>query len=290
LGHSGDTLLLELALVHAHPEVTVETPTGTPRVSDNPVRSGTSHSPTDDLDSVTTEFSTGSMYVDTGVIGHEVGVDDETSLDWTVGVDLLLDSVNSSKGAVSLGVVFLPSTRTGARASARSLLSRTRGVWVASVSDDTSLVKVVPGFVEVTTLATVVGAIARDHILWGKDSVVTTFDAGSVREDLRGGESPAGTASSLVSDGVHAAWPLVDGIEAGWESDEVSESLSLLRWHWWEWSEDGTEIESLDLSLSHSGELVLASDPGVLHRVDLVDLLLSTDVGTIRESDESDEK
>jgi hypothetical protein len=290
LGCTGDTLLLELALVHTHPEETVESPRGTPRVSNNPVRSGTSHSPTDDFDGVTTESVTSSVDVDTGVIRHEVGVDEETSLDWAVGVDLLLDSIDVSEGAVSFGVVFLPGTRSGARAVARTLRTRTRGVWVASVSDDTSLVEIVPSFVEVTTLATEVGAITRDHILWGEDNVVTTFDAGSVREDLRGGESPAGTASGLISDGVDARWPLVDGVEAGWESDEISDGFSLLGWHWWEWSEDGTEVESLDLSLSKSGELVGGSDPGVLHRVDLVDLLLSTDVGTVREGDEGDEK
>jgi hypothetical protein len=224
------------------------------------------------------------------VIGHKVRVDDETSLDWTVGVDLLLDGVDISEGAVSLGVVFLPGTRSGARASAGSSVAASRGVWVASVRDDTRGVEVVPSLVEITTLATVVGGITRDHILWGKDDVVTTFDASSVRKNLRGGESPAGTASGLISNGVHARWPLVNGVESGWESDVVSEDLSLLRWHWWEWSDDCTEEESLDFGLSHAGELVLTGNPRVLHRVDLVDLLLSTDVGTVRDGDEGDEK
>jgi len=290
LSHTSDTLLLETALVHSHPEVTVETPTGTPRVSDDPVRSGSSLSPTDNFDGVTTELTTSSVDVDTRMIRHEVRVDDETGLDWTVGVNLLFDCGDISEGAVSLSVVFLPGTRSGARSSAGTSVTRSRGVWVASVRDDTSSSEVVPSFVEVTTLATVVRGVTRDHILWGKDDIVTTFDAGSVGEDLRGGESPAGTASSLVSDGVHAAWPLVDGVESSWEGDEVFEDLSFLRWHWWEWSDDSTEEESLDLSLGHSGELVLFGDPRVLHRVDLVDLILSTDVGTVRDGDEGDEK
>jgi len=148
--------LLEAALVHSHPEVTVETPTGTPRVGNNPVRSGTSLSPTDNLDGVTTELTTSGVDIDTRVIGHKVRVDDETSLDWTVGVDLLLDGGDISEGAVSLGVVFLPRTRSGARASAGSSVATARGVWVASVRDDTRGVEVVPSLVEVTTLATVV--------------------------------------------------------------------------------------------------------------------------------------
>jgi len=290
LSHTSDTLSFEVALVHSHPEVTVETPTGTPRVSDDPVWSGTSSTPTDNLDGVTTELTTGGVDVDTRVIGHEVSIDDETGLDWTVGVDLLLDGVDISEGAVSFGVILLPGTRSSARASASTSASRAGGVWVASVRDDTSGGEVVPSLVEVTTLATVVGFVTRDHILWGEDNVVTTFDASSVRKNLRGGESPAGTASGLISNGVHAAWPLVDGVEVVWESDVVSEDLSLLRWHWWEWSDDGTEEESLDLGLSHSGELVLGGDPRVLHRVDLVDLVLSTDVGTVRNGDEGDEK
>ena len=166
----------------------------------------------------------------------------------------------------------------------------TGGVWVTGIRDNTSRVEIVPSFVEVTTLATVVGGITRDHILWGEDDVVTTFDASSVGENFGGGESPAGTASGLISDSVHAAWPLVNGVEAGWESDEVSNGFSSLRWHWWVWSDDSTEKESLDFSLSHSRELVFLGDPRVLHRVDLIDLFLSTDVGTVRNGDEGDEK
>jgi len=147
------------------------------------------------------------------VIRHEVGVDDETSLDWTVSVDFLLDGVDISEGRVSLSMIFLPLTRTGTRGSAGTSVSSTSGVWVTGVRDDTSGSEVVPGLVEVTTLATVVLSITRDHILWGKDDIVTTFDASSVGENFRGGESPAGTASGLVSNGVHAAWPLVDGVE-----------------------------------------------------------------------------
>jgi len=211
-------------------------------------------------------------------------------LDWTVGVDFLLDRVHVSEGAVRTGVVFLPGTRSSARSSACTFVSRSRGVWVASVGDNTSLMEIVPSFVKVTTLATVVSSITRDHILWGEDDVVTTTDASSVRKNFGGGESPAGTASGLISDGVHARWPLVDGVEAGWESDEVSEDFLLLRWHWWEWSEDCTEKESLDLSGGHTGELVLFGDPLVLHRVDLFDLLFGTDVGTVRDGDKSDEK
>jgi len=52
-------------------------------------------------------------------------------------------------------------------------------------------VEIVPSFVEITTVATVVRGVTRDHILWGEDDVVTTFDASSVGEDFRGRESPA---------------------------------------------------------------------------------------------------
>jgi hypothetical protein len=150
--------------------------------------------------------------------------------------------------------------------------------------------EIVPSFVKVSTLATVVSSITRDHVLWGEDDVVTTTDASSVRKNLGSGESPAGTASGLISDGVHARWPLVDGVEAGWEGDEVFENFSLLRWHWWEWSEDCTEKESLNLSGGHTGELVLFGDPLVLHRVDLFDLLFGTDVGTVGDGNKRDEK
>jgi len=115
--------------------------------------------PTNDLDGVTTELTTSSVDVDTRMVGHEVGVDGETGLDWTVSVDFLFDSIDVSKGTVPLGLVLSPSTRTGARASAGSDLASAGGVWVAGVGDDTSAGEVVPSLVEVTTLAAVVGSI-----------------------------------------------------------------------------------------------------------------------------------
>ena len=146
----------------------------------------------------------------------------------------------------------MPFATTWAVSVARSYGTVSGGIWVALIGNDTCVSEVVPSLCKVTTLASIVGFVTRDHILWGEDDVVTTFDASSVGENLGGGESPAGSASGLISDGVHAAWPLVDGVEVVWESDVVSENLSLLGWHWWEWSDDGTEEESLDLGLGHS--------------------------------------
>merc|ERR1719473_609569 len=106
--------------------------------------------------------------------------------------------------------VLLPSTTSWARGEATGDLTSARGVGIARVGNDTGVGKVIPSLGEISTLTGVVGFVTRDHILWGEDYVVTTFDAGSVGENLRGGESPAGTASGLISNGVHAAWPLVD--------------------------------------------------------------------------------
>merc|ERR1712070_1321957 len=64
---------------------------------------------------MTTELVTRGMNVDTGSIGHEVRVDDETGLDGTVGVDFLLDSRNSSEGAVRTSFVNLVRTASSAR-------------------------------------------------------------------------------------------------------------------------------------------------------------------------------
>jgi len=83
---------------------------------------------------------------------------------------------------------------------------------------------------------------------------------------------------------------LVNGVERAWESDELFDDFSFLRRHGWEWSEDGTEEESLDLGFGHTGELVLFGDPGVLLGVDFSDLIGSTDVGTVRDSNKCYEK
>jgi len=287
---SGNTLLLEAALVHTHPEVTVETPTGTPGVGNDPVGSGTLLTPTDNLDGMTTELVARGVSVDTRSVGHEVRVDDETGLDGTVGVDFLLDSRNSSEGAVRTSLVLLVSTGSSARSVASTSVSTTGSVGVTGVGDDTSSLEVLPGLVEVTTLTSHVRGVTSDHVLWREDDVVTTFDTGSVGKNLGGGESPAGTTSLLVSDCVHAAWPLVDGVERGWEGDVILEDLSFLTGGSGIGSDDGTEEEFLDLGFGQTGELVLTSDPVVLHVVDLFDLFWGTNVGTIRDGDKRQAK
>lgn len=287
---SGNTLSFEVALVHAHPEVTIKTPASSPRVGNNPVWSRSLLTPTNNFDSVTTELSTSGMNINTRFIIHEIRVDGESSLDWTVGIDFLLDRGFISESAVALSMIFCPSTRTSTWGFASTRISTSRGVWITSIRDDTWVFKIIPAFVKVTTIAAVVTSITRDHILWGKYNVLTTFNTGSIRENFRGGESPTGTTSGLISDGVHAAWPLVDRVEWVWESDEISKNFCFLTWHWWEWFDDGTEKESLDFSFSHSRELIGASNPWVLHRVDEVDLFLGTDVSTVRDRDKREAK
>ena len=100
-----------------------------------------------------------------------------------------------------------------------------RGVRIAFVSNNTFVFEVHPGVLEGTTLASVVSVVAGDHVLWGENDVVATFDASSVGENFRGGESPAGTASGLVSDGVDTVGPLGSGVERSGESDEVSKDV-----------------------------------------------------------------
>jgi len=215
-------LTFKSALVHAEPEVTVETPTGSPRVSDDPVVL----SPTDNLDSMTTELFTSDVSVDTRVVRHEISIDGETGLNWTVGVNFLFNHINSVVAGISMSSVFSPLSATWARGEATGDLTRARSVWVARVRDDTSASKVRPSFGKVTTLTSKVGFVTRDHILWGEDDVVTTFDASSIRKNLRGGESPAGTASGLISDGMHASGPLISRIKGAWDGDVIFQDFS----------------------------------------------------------------
>ena len=78
-----------------------------PGVDGEPVVSAVLGSPTDELDSVATEGGASCVLVDTGLVGWEVLVDGEGSGDGSVGVDVLLDVVDSSDSVGRGGLVLV---------------------------------------------------------------------------------------------------------------------------------------------------------------------------------------
>jgi hypothetical protein len=91
--------------------------------------------------------------------------------------------------------------------------------------------EILPSFVEITTIASIVLFVAWYHIFWRDDHVDGTFwlNTESIWECLTGSESPAWTALLLVSDGVNAVWPLDSSIKVSW----CSGGWLLVDWEEW---------------------------------------------------------
>jgi len=142
---------------------------------------------------VATSNTTRDVVVNTALVVEEVVVNGEGSLHGSVGVELILDALDSGgvHNAVGLAEVFLPGlARAGAAVEALAGVTATGSVGPAGFSDDTSVLEVGPDVVEVTTVAAVVVGVAGDGVLRSEDDI-SALDAESVRESLGGTESPA---------------------------------------------------------------------------------------------------
>jgi hypothetical protein len=115
------------------------------------------------------------------------------------------------------------------------------------------------------TVATIGSGIARDNLLLGKGEELTGLEEVGTLKSAGGGESPAGTALSLVLDGVNGTLGSpVDGIgELGVIEDDNVLGVVLLTLE---------AEELLVLLMSPGGHVVVGDGEGVLSGVDLLDL------------------
>lgn len=154
-------------------------------------------------------------------VGEEILVYGEANLEWTVLHEAVLcisyRSVGNS-GARFCLVLGERLARIVTLARARWNKARSRFVWQALVSYNTGVLQVVPCIGEVSTLASIVRGITRNHILWGEDweRTVVLCDAVTVSQGLRCTESPARTTLLLIANRVSTLWPVLVSIEGGW--------------------------------------------------------------------------
>lgn len=96
---SGDTSndsVVDSAVSLFNFEESLVTPLIVPRVGAQPIVESSFNSPSDDLNSVSSQSSSGSVYIDSGLIGQEVFIDGERGFNRSVSKDLLLDVLYSS--------------------------------------------------------------------------------------------------------------------------------------------------------------------------------------------------
>jgi hypothetical protein len=283
---SNDTTV-NTALAESDSEETVFTPRSTPRVGDDPEVGAIFVTPTDDLDGMTTESRSTLVSVDTTRVGHEILVDGETSFNGAVLLDVGLDRGGVRElddGSLNSVVVLDGSTIiTLSEVLALDGLSTVvRSIREAAVSDETIADDEIPGEQRNTTVASVVqDVVAREEVLGREDNIDATVggNAESVGEDFRGSESPAGSAVTLISNGVDTSGPLFRGIEISRDVlntfvIEDSQVLVLA-----EVDEVSTQELLLDLFVSHAFEhLGDSSLPGASETVQVVNERLGDDL------------
>jgi hypothetical protein len=84
-----------LVLTSEHPEEAVISPVGVPRVSDDPIGCAAVNAPTKDLDGVSTNVLARGVAIDTRLVGEEVLIDIEGSLDGSILHDFSLNLRNA---------------------------------------------------------------------------------------------------------------------------------------------------------------------------------------------------
>lgn len=232
-------------------EESVVTPLVVPGVSAQPVWSTVFNSPSDDLDGMSSEGSSGGVLVDSRLVGQEILIDGEGSLDGSVGEDLLLDLFNSSNRVRALsevlvivigGVISSNTTSlagwgwvlwqiwAGGEGSIDVVVAWWESVWLAvsrlvvEVSSDQSVVDPIsPGGRRISSVASLSAeeSAAGEQVLGGDLGLEGSVggDAVSVAHGLSSSESPAGSAVRLISNlgDRLAAWPLSSRIKVFWE-------------------------------------------------------------------------
>ena len=96
LGDAGDDLSFDSAFVvsSSNSEESFVSPVLIPAVGDEPVRSSTLDSPTDNLNSVSSEGRPSGVVINSLFVGGEVSVNGECRLNWTVSHYFSLDLCN----------------------------------------------------------------------------------------------------------------------------------------------------------------------------------------------------
>ena len=210
-----DHARIEPALTLLNPEVPLFSPSSSPRISHDPVVNVVFSAPAHGFDSVAACVRAPDVFVDTARITEEVLVHIECSFQRPVSFDFVLYVHNNRRHVYAAthtlvlverrSVIAFPETPAWAPAC--------RYVRHAWVRDNARFLQIVPGVIDVATVAAQVAFVTRDHVLW-RQNIVNSLcfgysrNAESIREGFTRGEGPTTAALALVSDSVDAVRPL----------------------------------------------------------------------------------
>ena len=239
-------------------EISVVSPTLVPWVSNQPVRHAVLNSPSDDFNGMSSQSRSSGMMINSCFVGQEVGINGESSLNWTVGHDFSLDLFDAWWNWVnSVSKPFIAAVCSTIDAfilafwcwltwTTWSVFSRNVVItwgekvrltifssFVKSSSNNTGSLKPVPSSWWVSSVASVStsASTAGQKILsWdsGLKSLVAD-DADSVTHGFNSTECPAWPTRGLISDFSDwiTLWPVGGWREFSWN---VFERLNFFEW------------------------------------------------------------
>jgi len=177
--------------------------------------------PSQDLNSMSTFHMTCFLHINSWFVVHKVRVDSEASLHWSIVVDLGLYAVSISSShywSIFAHVLLIGHIRVLAWSWTRFSLAISRRVRETLVSDYTSLFQVLPGPVQITSIAAHVSLVTFYQVFWRQYDINFSIriNAESVWKCFRRTKSPARSTLLLVSDRVDAVCPLCSRIKGSW--------------------------------------------------------------------------
>jgi len=200
------SLIWDTSLVDLDVEVSIKTPSGSPWVLADPVVSMVVFGPSNNHNCMTSCFGVRVLWVNSVFVTEEVLVNCESSLDWTVGHDFLLDSRSSREFVEitdldSVGVLAVVTALRWAHTIEDwvVLSGSLERIWQARIVNNSSVLEELPRVVQRTSIATTVVGVAQNHVFWGKNCSreISVLDASSVSECWGCRECPAWSAVQL---------------------------------------------------------------------------------------------
>jgi len=237
LGDSSNHSVVNSAGPHLDLEESIQSPVVVPRVSNEPIVNFILHSPSNNLNGVSSNWSgIGAWSINSALVVHEVIINSEGSLNWSISHDLLLNVGDSSdrvstESIVQVILVGFGSVRRLAgphtsrsrvlRESATLRVGSVRSVymvdawwecvWLAPTSvlvqrssDQSTVDPISPGSRGIASIASISAeeTTASQQIFRGDSGLDGSIrgNADSVRDGLSSSEGPARTTVGLVSD------------------------------------------------------------------------------------------
>lgn len=168
--------------------------------------------------------------IDTAGVGEEIAIDTHGSLHRTRLIDLSHDVILATQAVSRSDGVEVITVHTWEWMTAVGLEGATvmtmdlagvamLGVGIALLVQDTLLVQITPGGIQMSSLAALLAACAGQDVLWRQldNLLALALDGETIGCHRSGGQHPRASTPTLIRHLRYVAGPLLDGIKAAWQ-------------------------------------------------------------------------